>query len=65
VKLFGAQLARDYEVEGAVDVPEFRRPRPPKMRWLSRKALQPSAEEVAANPRARSARLRVMEKLSD
>jgi 16S rRNA C1402 N4-methylase RsmH len=33
------------------------------MRIVTRKAIQPSAAEVAANPRARSAQLRVMEKI--
>jgi 16S rRNA C1402 N4-methylase RsmH len=46
-----------------VDVPELRRPRKPELKWVQRKAIQPSAEEVAANPRARSAQLRVMEKV--
>jgi 16S rRNA (cytosine1402-N4)-methyltransferase len=53
----------DYEVVGEVDVPELRRPREPRMRWVTRKAVQPRAEEVASNPRARSAQLRVLEKV--
>lgn len=63
VKQFGRRLEKDYEVEGPVDVPELRRPRPARLRWVERRALQPSAAEVADNPRARSAQLRVMEKL--
>ncbi|MFP5212557.1 MAG: 16S rRNA (cytosine(1402)-N(4))-methyltransferase RsmH, partial [Acidobacteriota bacterium] len=35
----------------------------PLVRLVTRKALRPSEEEVERNPRARSARLRVMEKL--
>jgi 16S rRNA (cytosine1402-N4)-methyltransferase len=35
----------------------------PVLRTLTRKAIVPSAEEVEANPRARSAKLRVAEKL--
>jgi 16S rRNA (cytosine1402-N4)-methyltransferase len=65
VKLFGRELAKDYEYDGDVDVPELRRPRQPRLRWVSRKAIQPTPAEVADNPRARSARLRVMEKLGD
>jgi 16S rRNA (cytosine1402-N4)-methyltransferase len=61
VKQFGREMTRDYF--GPEDVPELRRPSVPRMCWVSRKAAQPSADEVAANPRARSAQLRVLEKL--
>jgi 16S rRNA (cytosine1402-N4)-methyltransferase len=63
VKGFGRELERDYSVAGPVDVPELRQPKRPELRWRSRKAIQPGAEEIAENPRARSAQLRVMEKL--
>ncbi|MCX8108611.1 MAG: 16S rRNA (cytosine(1402)-N(4))-methyltransferase RsmH, partial [Verrucomicrobiae bacterium] len=63
VREFGRALVRDYEVEGDVDVPELRRPRPPLAVWVTKKAIRPAAEEVAANPRSRSARMRVLEKL--
>jgi 16S rRNA (cytosine1402-N4)-methyltransferase len=63
VKEFGRREARDYVVDGGVDVPELRRPVAPRLRWVERRAIQPGAEEVAANPRARSAQLRVMEKI--
>src|SRR6185295_12543757 len=59
VKTFGRELTRDYTVPGGVDVHELRQPCPPKMRWVQRKAIQPGAAELAANPRARSAQLRV------
>lgn len=65
VKKFGRERSRGYVVEGEADLPEFRKPQPPQIKWLSRKAIQPRVEEVADNPRARSAQLRVMEKLED
>jgi 16S rRNA (cytosine1402-N4)-methyltransferase len=63
VKRFGHEKARDYTVRGEVDVPELRVPRPPQMRWVYRKPLEPSDLEIQANPRARSAKLRVLEQL--
>ena len=63
VKEFGRERARNYTFEGEVDVPELRRPCSPELRWVHRKAVQPGGGEVAANPRARSAQMRVMEKL--
>ncbi|HOB98115.1 MAG TPA: 16S rRNA (cytosine(1402)-N(4))-methyltransferase RsmH [Verrucomicrobiota bacterium] len=63
VKRFGQALAREYEVTGDADIPEWRRPRASLLAWVNRGPVAPSAAEVASNPRARSARLRVMEKL--
>ena len=63
VKEFGRARARDYTFPGGTDVPELRVPRTPEMRIVTRKAIQPSAAEVEANPRARSAQLRVLEKI--
>jgi len=63
VKEFGREQTRDYTFEGGVDVPELRRPRLPAMKWVERKAIQPSEVELADNPRARSAQLRVFEKI--
>ncbi len=62
VKEFGRERTRGYTVTGPVDVPELRRPRTPELKWVQRKALKPSAEEIAANPRSRSAQMRVLEK---
>ena len=62
-KAFGRELARDYVVPGAVDVPALRQPRAPVLRLVTRKALPAGDAEVAANPRARSAQLRVFEKI--
>jgi 16S rRNA (cytosine1402-N4)-methyltransferase len=63
VKAFGRNLARDYTVDGDTDIPELRRPKDPELKWVSSKGVVPSAAEVEENPRARSAQLRVMEKL--
>ena len=63
VKEFGRERTREYTFEGEVDVPELRQPCVPELRWVQRKAMQPGAAEVNANPRSRSAQLRVMEKV--
>ena len=61
VKQFGREATREFT--GPDEVPELRRPCTPQMRWVSRKAIQPAAAEIESNPRARSAQLRVLEKL--
>ena len=63
VKEFGNEHARDYDVSGEVDVPMLRVDREPRMRWVSRKSIRPTDAEVEVNPRARSAQLRVLEKV--
>lgn len=63
VKEFGRQRSRGYTVDGPVDVPELRQPCEPQLLWVQRKARQPGVAEGAANPRARSAQLRVFEKI--
>ncbi len=65
VKDFGRARARDYTFSGGMDVPELREPRAPELKWVQRKAIQPSEAETAANPRSRSAQLRVMEKMRE
>ena len=63
VKKFGRTMACDYTVIGDVDVPELRKPAVPKLKWVSRKAIQPSQAEIDENPRSRSAQLRIFEKM--
>ena len=63
VKDFGRARTLDYAFSGGMDVPELRKPRAPELKWVERKAVRPGAAEVAANPRSRSAQLRVLEKL--
>jgi len=63
VKEFGRERTRDYMFSGPVDVPELRQPRVPDLKWVSRKATMPGEAELKANPRARSAQLRVLEKM--
>ena len=65
VKEFMRREARDYDYEGPVDHPHLRTPRPPRGRELARKGIVASDAELAANPRARSARLRVLERLPE
>jgi 16S rRNA (cytosine1402-N4)-methyltransferase len=64
VKEFGRTLERDYEVTGERDIPELRKPREPKLKRINRKAILPGPNELKDNPRARSAQLRVFEKLN-
>ena len=63
VKVFARERSRDYAVRGEVDVPELREPREPELKLVARKAIVPDAAELEANPRSRSAQLRVMEKI--
>ena len=63
VKEFGRERTRDYTFVGDVDVPELRQPRVPELKWVSRKAVLPGEIELQENPRARSAQLRVLEKV--
>ncbi len=63
MKDFGRARTRDYTFTGGVDVPELREPRAPELKLVTRKAIRPSAAEVAANPRSRSAQLRLMERV--
>ena len=65
VKEFGRERTRDYTFTGPVDVPELRQPRSPELQWISRKAILPGAEELNENPRARSAQLRVLQKIAE
>lgn len=63
IKQWGNEQTRPYRCPPGPDIPELRQPWPPRMRWVQREPIRPSAAEVAANPRARSAHLRVLEKL--
>ncbi len=63
VKDFARTGARDYSFEGEEDIPELRQPRKPDLKWEHRKAILPSETEMAANPRSRSAQLRIMERI--
>jgi 16S rRNA (cytosine1402-N4)-methyltransferase len=63
VKRFGNERSREYDFDGEVDIPELRRPRLPEMRWVVRRALTARESELTRNPRARSAQLRVLERI--
>lgn len=64
VRQFHQSLEKPYVVMGEVDRPEFRRDKDPELRRLTRKAVVAVEEECRDNPRARSAQLRVFQKLS-
>ena len=63
VKAFGREKTSEYMFPGEVDVPELRTPIVPELKWVSRKAILPGANELKENPRARSAQLRTLEKI--
>ncbi len=63
VKDWGREKARDYTVRGEVDLPDFREPRVPEGKLVTRKPLTAGEEELRTNPRARSAKLRVIERI--
>ena len=63
VKEFGRRKSRGYIVRGEVDLPEFRTEAAPELKLATRKAIKPTEAELEENPRARSAQLRVFEKL--
>lgn len=65
VREFGRKLEREYVVDGELDLPELRRPVRPQLRWVNRKGITPGEKELSENPRARSAQLRVMEKIGN
>jgi 16S rRNA (cytosine1402-N4)-methyltransferase len=62
VRDFMREESRDYDFDGEVDLPDFRRPRAPRATRVTRRAILPDDAELADNPRARSAQLRVLEK---
>lgn len=63
VKTFMRQAAQDYRLPpGQPDDPLLRIPCEPAATCVTRRSIQPSDDEVARNPRARSAQLRVLER---
>jgi len=63
VKDFGNEKVRAYDVPGERDIPLQRIDRDPQMSWLKKKSIKPSVGEIKENPRARSAQLRILEKV--
>lgn len=63
VKRFQSEKFRNYQVPGDWDIPELRVPREPLARRVDRRPLEPSVDEISENPRARSVRLRTLEKV--
>ncbi|MFQ5421510.1 MAG: 16S rRNA (cytosine(1402)-N(4))-methyltransferase RsmH [Anaerolineae bacterium] len=62
VKQTFRQMSRTYE--DAPELPTGRRPLQPTLQLITRKPIKAAAPEIAANPRSRSARLRVAERLA-
>lgn len=65
VNEFMRSEARDYDLPASApaDQPHLRQARAPRGIRVTRKAIRPGPVEQAANPRSRSAQLRVLEKL--
>lgn len=61
VKQTFRRMSRTFE--DAPELPTGKRPLQPKLRLITRKPIKPADAEIAANPRSRSARLRVAEKI--
>ena len=59
-RFFRAEPADAVEAPAASSVPDA-----PRLRAVTRKPIEPTAEEVAGNPRARSAKLRIAERQPD
>ncbi len=64
VKEFMREQAREYDLPpGEPDLPHLRVARAPRARLVHRKPISAGAAETEANPRARSAHLRVLERI--
>ncbi|MBL8056836.1 MAG: 16S rRNA (cytosine(1402)-N(4))-methyltransferase, partial [Anaerolineales bacterium] len=59
-RFFRAEPADAVKAPAASSVPSA-----PRLRAVTRKPIEPTAEEVAGNPRARSAKLRIAERQPD
>lgn len=65
VKLFGMEVTRSYRTKFGIDDPLLRTPCIPTFRWVEKKPITPTREEIRRNSRSRSAKLRVLERVTD
>ena len=65
IKQFGEEVTRSYIRGGVTDDPLLRVERKPLFKWVVKRPITPSLGEIEMNPRSRSAKMRVIERIAD